>query len=78
MPCSRSDNLLCRRTSGLAAQQYESLTFTVYQGHQNSAHNATVYEDDGATTAYVGGAAARTLVGYERSAGSLAFTIERV
>jgi hypothetical protein len=59
---------LSHSTLGLASQQYTSLQFVIYPG--SSSGSGAVYEDDGATTAYVGGAFATTECTYATSSGS--------
>eukprot|EP01012_Entosiphon_sulcatum_P010211 TRINITY_DN1591_c0_g1_i1.p1 TRINITY_DN1591_c0_g1~~TRINITY_DN1591_c0_g1_i1.p1 ORF type:complete len:919 (+),score=202.04 TRINITY_DN1591_c0_g1_i1:26-2758(+) len=59
---------------GLAARQYDSLVFTVFPGANSGV--GKVYEDDGATTAYIGGVYAWTTLSYTRpSASSISITI---
>ena len=51
---------------GLAAQQYTTLGFSIFPGA--SSGSGTVYEDDGATTAYINGESATTTLTYAVSA----------
>jgi hypothetical protein len=53
---------------GRAAVHNEELEFSIYPGITGGGKFSTsVYEDDGATTAYVGGAYARTECAYTRT-----------
>jgi alpha-glucosidase (family GH31 glycosyl hydrolase) len=58
---------------GIASRQYTALVFAVWPGAASG--SANVYEDDGATVAYVGGAYAWTRASYTRSTNQLTFRV---